>query len=174
MDTKPFQFAGHRETVFNIESSPESVAHIGFHQYAHIVSCGFKHFVDTYPHEVHASLERSSELIAPPVGVRGEELRDKVTVAGVHFHAVETGVTCCPHSVAEQARQFADLILAQGAHQSGRVEVEASACSHRSPSGSRAVGHVAAVADLDRGLGAGSMDAVGDFTQRGHDLRPEP
>ena len=81
VDAESLQFAGHREAILNLESSLESVAHVGLDQYPHVITCRLHDFVDAHTHEVHAPLERPPELIASPVGIRGEKLRDKVTMS---------------------------------------------------------------------------------------------
>ena len=48
-----------------------------------------------HAHKSHAVVERASVFVTPPVGVRGQELADEITVSGMDFYCVESGITCC-------------------------------------------------------------------------------
>lgn len=164
----------HSETVVDLKAALEAVAHVGLHDNPHVGFGGFHHFVETHVHESHTVLETASEFIAAMVGVRGEELGDKISMAGVNLHAVETGVAGSAHGIAEVYGKLLQFILAKAAADSGGIEVEPCVGSHGDAACGADMGHVAAVADLDRGFCPAGVDAIGDFAQRGHYFGAKP
>ena len=165
---------GHGEAIIYFKSALEAVAHVGFHHHGHVGACGLHHLVEAHVHEAHAVLERAAETVAAAVGVGRQELRYKVAVAGMHLHTVETGVAGCVHGVAETTGYHLEFVGTQSAAESGRIEIEAGGGTYGCAAGSGPVGHVAAVAYLNRGLGALGVYVVGDAAQVIHYFGAQP
>ncbi len=60
--------------VEDLDAPLEAVAHIGLDEYAYLAVGGFHHLLHAHAHERHPRVERTSEAVAAPVGVGGEEL----------------------------------------------------------------------------------------------------
>ena len=168
------QALGDLDAVLHLETAFEAVAGIGLDQYSYVVSGSLHYLLHDHVHELHAVLQRAAELIAAVVGVGREELRDEVAVTGVYLHSVEPSVAGDAHSVAEVLDGLEYLVLTQTVYEGRGVEIEAAGGSYRPLSAVHPVRHVAAVAELDAGLGAGCVYRVGQVAQAGDDLGTHP
>src|SRR3546814_11449446 len=59
--------------------------------------------------EAQTILQRAAVLVVALIAVRGNELVDKITVGGVDFHAVETGVEGVASGLCIELYQLLDL-----------------------------------------------------------------
>ena len=125
-------------------------------------------------HEYHAVLYRTAVLVLAVVGVRGQELRDEVAVAGMNLDGVESSVTCDAYCIAEILDDLMYLILSQTMNESRRIEIESAGCSYGPLSAVHPVRHVAAVSELYAGLGSCRMYGVCQVSQARDDLRTHP
>ena len=108
------------------------------------------------------------------VGVGREELRDKVAVACVYLHRVETCVVGSLDSRAKVLGKLPNLLLAHTAMEGGRVEVETVGCRYGEATRCRPVGHISAVAKLNTYGSTLVVYRIGQVAQSGDNLITQP
>ena len=174
MDPQPLQLAGDLQAFRALHAAPEPVVHVHLDEHAHVISGRLHHAADHQLHQAHPVLQASAETVAAVVGIRREELADEVAVARVDLDAVEARCAGEFHRMAEILHQGQDLVFAQGAHESRRIQVESRRRAHGHAPAGRPVGHVAAVPQLDGRLRPLGVDGVRDVPQRRDDLLAHP
>ena len=169
------EFARDFEGLRDLDTSLETVLHIVLYYQGHIVAgrC-FAHLIHTEVHKAHPVLQAAAELIVAVVGVRREELRDEVAVAGVQLDGIDARFVSDVNRFAEVLYDFVNLAAAQPSDESRRIEVEAGRSSHRELACGEPVGHIAAVAYLDADGRAFCVDGVGHIAHRRDNLVTQP
>ena len=87
---------------------------------------------------------------------------------------VEPCVTCGADRVSEETGDLLYLVLFQTPAESRGIQVESCGGSYRCASGGGTVGHIAAMSQLDGCLCTCLVDSVGDLTEFGNNLGPQP
>ena len=174
MGSQLFEFAGDDDTLVDFDASLEAVSHVGLDDDGHVVAGRLHHLLHAHAHEPHAVVERASVFVMAVVGIRREELADEVTVSGVNLDGVESCIASVVDRVAEGPGHRLDFVLVHTPHKGGRIEVESGRGRDGNLACRAAVRHVAAVAQLNGGLGPFGMNGVGDASQRFHDFGAHP
>ena len=91
-------------------------------------------------------------------------------MTSVNLHAVKTTLAAEIHSMTKGLYNILYLLFLQCTVQRWRIEIETCTCTHRHALTGIEVGHIAAVTQLDTGLSALCVDAVGEFFQILFDL----
>ena len=153
MNAETLQLLCHKKAFGFLHPATETVEHVDFDYHGHVVASGVHHFLDDQAHEAHAVVEAAAPTVVAVVGIGGKELADEVAVSGVDFDAVETGLTGKIDSIAEVVDSLEDFGFGHGADESGRVEIESGGGTDGRLAAGGAVCHIAAMAQLDGGLG---------------------
>jgi hypothetical protein len=95
------------DRLVQLHAAGEAVAQVHLHDHGDVVASGRDHARDHLAEKAHAAVERAAVRVGAVVGIRGEELADEVTVAGVHLDGVEAGVAREVDGAAEAARRRA-------------------------------------------------------------------
>ena len=109
------------ETYYKtLDAALEAVLHVVLHQHGHIVLAGlFQNFVEAHIHQSHPVFQRPAVLVVTVIGIGRKELRNHITVPGVYFHRIESGIVGCLYSLSEVLCQFDAFGSPELAHESG-------------------------------------------------------
>ena len=174
MGSQAFEFLCDEYAFVDFDTSLKPVSHVGFYDYRHIVSGRFHHISHAHAHKSHAVVERASVFVTSPVGVRGQELADEITVSGMDFYCVESGITCCIDGSAKGFCDFLDFVFTHSSHKCGGIEVESGRCRYGNLAGCAAVRHIAAMSKLNGGFGSLVVNGICNASQRFDDFGSHP
>ena len=174
MNAQFLKFLCHLEAFLFVHTGMETIVHVGFHYDSHVILGLLHHAGDDAAHEAHAVFKGAAIFVAAVVGVGRQELADEVTVAGVHLDAVEAGTAAEIDGFTKIIDNLVDVLDGHLAGESGRVEIETTRGRQWFFTASGAVGHIAAVSDLDGSLCALRMDGICQLLQFRHNLLAQP
>ena len=162
------------QQLIGLLAASEPVAGVKLRRHRDLSVRCLYHLADALAHEVHAVVEASAVTVVAMIGVGRKELRDEVAVSGVNLHRVKAGLHREPDSVAVGLDDEIYVLLLHLPVEGGGVEVKPVDCADRGLAAGAPVGHVSAVAELDAGLRAFSMNRVGEPFEFRNNLLTHP
>ena len=124
--------------------------------------------------EARAVFERAAVVVGAPVLERGEELRDQVAVGGVDLDAIEAGLLRARGGLRERRHRRGDARARHFLRHDGLVgdlvdRMRNRGRRHRRLAADVAPRMPAAMAELDRRLGAAAMDRIDEAREAGQE-----
>ncbi len=116
---KPLKLLGDKNPLVKLDSSLETVTHIGLDHNPNVASGSLHNLLHAHPHEPHTIVERTAPTVAAAIGVGRQELAYEIAVTGMNLHAVHSGIASETHGIAKRPAHGYNLVVTHTPHRRG-------------------------------------------------------